>query len=216
MTTHKLVLILLSLVVSGSAKANVVSLYDVTINTSSQATLTGAIYFQFSSGLNSDPATATISSFLIGAPGLLLSNPPLLTDGEVTSTLNALPLVIGNGVLTNSALNDYLHFLTYGDSISFSVSISHPNSLTGDAGSAFLFGLTSDDGFSPILTQDPSGMLGQIAFDQNGKFTVDQLSDSATITSPSAVPEPSTLPLLLAIIGVLALCSIVRRVRSNA
>jgi hypothetical protein len=211
MAMHKLVLILLSLVVAGRAQAGVVTFYDVTIDTSSVSTLTGAVYFQFSPGLNAGPAAATISSFLIGAPGLLLSNPPVLTDGDVTGTLDALPLVIGN----TSGLNDYLNFLIFGDSISFSVGISHPDSLTGDAGSAFLFGLTSDDGLSPILTQDPSGMLGQIAFDQNGLFTADSLSDSATI-SPSAVPEPSTLPLLSAIFGMLALRVIVRRVRYNA
>src|SRR5207253_6841385 len=121
-----------------------------------------------------------ISAFSIGAPGSLLSVPAVLTDGDVTGALDSLPLVIGN----TFGLNDYLNFLQFGDTIDFTVSISHPVTLTGDAGSAFLFGLTSDDGLSRILTQDPSGMLGQIAIDQTGAFTVDQLSDFATITTP--------------------------------
>ncbi len=163
---------------------------------------------------------SSISDFVISPTGSLLSTPPTAAqnngfstsptiDGDVTGALDALPLVIGN----TSGLNDYLHFMIFGDSIDFRVGITHPDTLTGDSGSAFLFGLTSDDGLSPILTQDPSGFLGQIAYDQTGQFSVDQLSDFATITGVSEVPEPSTRPLVWVLLGVVVTGWVFRRVR---
>jgi hypothetical protein len=174
--------------------------FDVTVDTSSVATQTGAIYLQFNPGLNSDPATVTITNFLIGGSGSLLSSPPIQIDGDVTGALSAPPLIIGN----TSGLNDYLHFLLFGDTLSFRSTISTTVSGAADSGSAFLIGLTSDDGLSPILTNDPGGFLAQVISDLQGNYAADSLSSVATITpAVSAVPEPSSLSMAAAAVTVL-------------
>jgi hypothetical protein len=165
--------------------------YAVDIDTSLYFGTTGAIYLQFNPGLNSDTATASIPQFDIPS-GALLSNPSPLFSPGVLGQLDALPLVIPN----SGGNNDYLHYLTYGNSVHFLVELDFPLALIGDSGSMFSFGLTSDDGLSPILTQDPSGFLGQIGYDITGAISVIPLSEAATITS--AVPEPSGLALCAA------------------
>jgi hypothetical protein len=157
--------------------------YNVTVNTSALSGNDGAIYFQFNPGLNSDLASVRIDPFSIDPPGVLTGAP--LTDGGVTGSLTALPLVIDN----SGGLNDYLHFLTFGSTISFHVAFNLPAALVGDAGSAFVFALTGADGITPLLTQDPSGNLGEIDYDVNGAFTANSLAAAARISS--AVPEPA-------------------------
>lgn len=182
-------------------------IYDVTIDTSSlsQGSL-GAIYFQFNGGLNPDPASISITKFTVGAPGGLTSTPAPFTDSPtaVTGSLDSLPLTIDN----STGLNDYEHYLTYGPNVFFEVVFNLPATLTGDSGSLFGFGLTSDDGLTPVLTQDPSGFNGEISYDQTGAFTVDTLQNDSIETIVPAVPEPAT-GLLLA--SALALCWRFRR-----
>jgi hypothetical protein len=172
--------------------------YNIDINTSPLTGTDGAIYFQFNPGLNSDLASVSIDPFSIDAPGALTGSP--VTDGGVTGSLTALPLVIDS----SGGLNDYLQFLTFGSTISFRVAFNVPSVLTGDAGSAFVFAVTGTDGITPLLTLDPSGNLGQIEYDLDGTFTATSLADAAKISS--AVPEPSfTGPVLLALLLQIAI-----------
>ena len=182
------------------------TVYRIAIDTSSQSGVNGGIYFQFNGGLNPDAASVAITSFSIGAPGGLNLSPAPVANGGVSGSLDALPLVIDN----SAGNNDYLHYLTFGADLVFLAEIAFPAVLTGDSGSAFSFGLTADDGITPVLTMDPNGFSGQISYDTSGAFTVSTLGNDSieTITAVTeAVPEPET-GLLLA--GALAAAAIVR------
>ncbi len=74
---------------------------------------------------------------------------PVQTDGAVSGSLSALPLVLAN----TSGLNDYLNFLVFGTSLSFQVTVDTTVSGLADSGSAFLVGFTASDGLSPYLDQ---------------------------------------------------------------
>jgi hypothetical protein len=174
--------------------------YDISIDTSSVSGNDGAIYFQFSPGLNADFASVSITSFGITAPGVLKGIPPI-TDGGVTGALNNLPLTIDN----SGGLNDYLHFVSFGNSLLFEVQFNLPGTLKGDSGSEFGFGLTASDGVSPILTLDPNGFIGSISYDKQGAFAATPLSSVGTIVPVSAVPEPESAPLLISCLVVLGL-----------
>jgi hypothetical protein len=173
----------------GLAMLSQAGVYQIAIDTSSQSGVNGAIYLQFNGGLNADLASVSITSFSIGAPGGLNALPPGFSDGGVTGSLDALPLVIDN----SGGLNDYLHYLTFGANLVFVADIEFPAVLTGDSGSTFSFGLTADDGQTPVLTVDPSGFVGQISYDTTGAFSVSTLAnDSIETISTNALPEPGT------------------------
>ena len=180
------------------------TIYQVTIDTSSQSGNNGGIYFQFNGGLDPDPASVSISSFVIGAPGSLSALPAPVGNGGVTGSLDSLPLVIDN----SGGNNDYLHFLTFGPTLFFQVSVDFTSPLTGSSGSAFSFGLTADDGLTPVLTGDPNGFNGQISYDTAGVFTASTLGNDAIETiapvASSGVPEPGTALLMTLAIAAIA------------
>jgi hypothetical protein len=196
---HRLLLAALLFIPASFAGA----VYEVDLDTSSVSGTDGAIYFAFTPGPAADTASITISPFSVASPGTLLSTPAPATTGDVTGALDALPLIIGN----TNGLNDYLHHLTFGDAITFRVTFNLPSTLTGDAGSAFVVQLTSSDGISPILTDDPSGNVVQIEYDTQPVFTAQSLSAIATVFNP--VPEPGSLILLS--LGMTALIGLRRR-----
>jgi hypothetical protein len=184
-------LLLVGLVLSASAPGLATLFpYDVTIDTTS-LTGDGGIYFQFNPGADSAPASAVITDFQIGGAGVLLPGPPPFpNNGDVTGSLDSPPLTISN----TEGLNDYLHMLTFGTGISFRVTFGLPDDLTGyTSGSTFSFGVTADDGISPLLTDDPNGFIGQIVYDELGAFTVTELSEAGSI---NPVPEPASLTLV--------------------
>lgn len=169
--------------------AGIVVPYNVTIDTSSQAGNNGAIYFSFAGGLNADPASITIQTFSIAAPGGLSATPPPFQDGGVTGSLDSLPLTIDN----SSGLNDYEHYLVYGPTVSFRVLFNLPTVLTGNSGSQLVWQLTAADGITPVLTNDNSGNIGTIFYDNTGAFTSSTLGNSTIETIAGTVPEPSTI-----------------------
>ena len=177
------------------------TIYQVTIDTSSQSGNNGGIYFQFNGGLDPDPASVSITNFAIGAPGSLSALPAPAGNGGVAGSLDSLPLVIDN----SAGNNDYLHFLTFGPTLLFQVSVDFTSPLTGSSGSTFSFGLTADDGLTPVLTGDPNGFNGQISYDTAGVFTVATLGNDAIETiapvASSGVPEPGTALLITLAMG---------------
>jgi hypothetical protein len=179
------------------ASADMTYGYSVVIDTSSQSGNNGAIYFQFAPGLDADLATVAIDSFSIGAPGGLTAAPPPFSDGNVTGSLDSLPLTIDN----SQALNDYEHYLTYGSTLMFHVTFDLPNTLTGASGSELVWQLTAADGITPVLTLDDSGNIGAISYDPSGNFTVDTLGNGAVETITATTPEPA----MTALIGIGAL-----------
>jgi hypothetical protein len=175
-------------------------IYLVVIDTSSASGQAGAIYMQFQPGLNADPASVQLTAYVMTLPGVLSSVPPPEFTAGVTGGLDAPPLEIPNTL----GLNYYLHYLTYGTEIRFTVSLNVPAQITGDSGSTFSFGLTAEDGITPILTTDPFGFAGEIGYDAFGTFTATPLSNVVTF-----VPEPGTL--WLALPAAVALLMVKRR-----
>lgn len=198
------------LTLASAASADTLVGYTVNVDTSSQSGNNGAIYFQFAPGLNADYATVAIDGFSLGAPGQLVASPAPFSDGNVTGSLDSLPLTIDN----SQALNDYEHYLIYGSNLTFHVTFDLPNTLTGQSGSELLWQLTAADGITPVLTQDQSGNLGTISYDQTGAFTTDTLGNDAIETIASSTPEPATAALYA--IGALLLGWRVRAQRQSA
>jgi hypothetical protein len=200
----KIALTALLLVAAMPATAGVQ--YFVNIDTSSLSGTDGAIYLQFGGGLNPDLASIQIATFAVGAPGTLLSVPAPIANGGVSGSLSSLPLIMDN----SGGLNDYLHFLTYGPNLFFTVDFLLPNVLVGQSGSQLSFGLTASDGLTPVLTQDPAGYIGLISYDTTKTFSVDTLGNDAIESITTAAPEPATA---LTIAGALAALFAIRRRR---
>jgi hypothetical protein len=173
------------------------SAFDVTINASSLDGTNGGIYFQFSPGLNADPASVSITNFLLTSPGALNSASPLnFSDGGASGSLDA-----GNLTIANSfALNDYGEALEFGSLISFVVTLNTPSVLHGDSGSALSIQVTGPDLLTPLLTSDPAGNLVDIAYDQTGSLNVLSTSSNAGVTQVSATPEPRTFATIAAVL----------------
>jgi hypothetical protein len=186
MQRHLLVLTALMIALAGSASAGSVS-FEVTIDTSSVAGA-GGIYLSFAPGLNADPASVSITDF---SPSAGLAGSPAFTDGGVSGSLDTNELSFTNYLFQ---LNDYGENVTFGSALSFEVTFQLPDILTGDSGSELDIQLTQSDLETPLLTEDPSGNIAEISYDQNGNFTENATSDFASITpvSGSATPEPAT------------------------
>jgi hypothetical protein len=186
-----------------SACSALASTFHVNVDTSSFAGSIGGIYFSFSPGLASDPASVSIGSFAIDAPGGLISgdpNPgvdvPPGTDGDVTGSLNSLPLMLGN----STGLNDYLQYLKFGNTIKFNFTFNLPATFSGDP-SSFGFEITGADGVSSIFPVDANNFNVQMTFDRTGTLSYTNTTNAIALTS--AVPEPGSI-FLLATVAALA------------
>jgi hypothetical protein len=185
MQRNALVLITLGIAFSATAMAGSVT-FDVSIDTSSVSGTGGGIYLSFFPGLNSDPASVSISGF---SPADGLAGGPAFTDGGVTGTLDTNDLSFTNYLFS---LNDYGENVTFGSTLDLEATFQLPDTLTGDAGSELDIQLTEFDLATPILTSDPSGNIAEISYDQNGNFTANPTSGDVTITQVGAAPEPAT------------------------
>jgi hypothetical protein len=157
-------------------------IYVITIDTSTAPVSDGAIYFQFNPG--SGTASATVEPFSAGTG--------VLGAGVGTNDFQDAPrppyLILRN----TSSNNDYTQYLTFGDTVSFSVAFDS----TPPASAIFSFAATGPDGVTPILLNDPNGyFLGDISFDEDGAWTVNNYH-ADLVTIDNAIPEPSTLSLL--------------------
>lgn len=160
--------------------------FDINIDTGSLSGQAGGIYFQFSPGLNADPASVAITDFALTPPGALNPASPLnFSDGGASGTLDANDLVINN----NFALNDYGEALTFGSDISFAVTLNLPPVLTGQSGSELGIQVTGPDLLTPLLTSDPSGNVLDLSYDQTGSLNVLSTTSAAGLTE---APEPAT------------------------
>ena len=175
----------LMLLTVGSASA-APQTHQVYVNTSAIAGQSGYLEFQFNPGNNAQSAFAQLLSFetsggsLTGAPA---------TAGDVTG---ALP---GTVTLGNSfSWNDYFQGFNFGNSIHFTFlldgpAVSSPNGTAG-GGSDFGFSMFAADQFTPLLTNNPSGLAMTAALRTDGSTALNY----GPSTSP--VPEPSTVLLL--------------------
>ena len=208
---------LLLLGVLGSESAHADLVYNVIVDTSSLSMQSGFLDFQFNPG-DSTTEAATASVTLFQTVGGMLSQPASLTGDAAGSLPGALTL--DNG----SAFNDVFQGFTFGESFSFKLTLSGPaiDSPGGTTGSAFALSLYAADGITPLLTTDPNGSVATIDLNANGTTSVytfpQSLTDNtpaATVTSASAVPEPSTLVLILIAVAsadLINLCRIRREI----
>ena len=169
--------------------------FQVSANTTTIEGLTGSFDMQFNGGgIGMLPATATITNFSTDGTGLSLNT----TDGDVSGTLLPGPLVINNTMV----LNDVLENITFGTSISFTLTLSGPGVTSPDPnlpGSGFGLSLY-DANFNPLLTTDPAGTVVTMNLNPDGSTGVETFpSDNSggtpvgsAVPQATAVPEPST------------------------
>ena len=171
--------------------------YNVTVNTASLSTTAGTIDFQFNPGdVTSDIANAKISNFTITGPGSLMGAPQYF--GDASGTLPS-SLVVNNTFNDNEALQA----LKFGSALAFRVTLNEMLTGTAHAGSVFNFSVFQTDGFTPLLTTDPNGVLVSINLDTKGASSASTTSSFATVLS--AVPEPGTIVLIgLGVLGFTA------------
>jgi hypothetical protein len=175
--------------------------YDVSVDTSSISGTAGSLDFNFNPGpLATQPASAQILDF--SSNGTLAGSPVL--TGDVAGALPA-TLTFDNG----TAFNDYFEGFTYGSTLSFQISLygaalSSPDGAS-TSGSAFAFSMFSDPaGTIPALTTDTAnGFAFTVGVNLDGTTAVANSSTPTTVTPVTpTVPEPGTLPLMAAAIGL--------------
>lgn len=176
--------------------------YDVTVDTSSISGTAGSLDFNFNPGpLVTQAASLQIINFTSDGT---LAGSPMLT-GDVAGALPA-TLTFDNG----AGFNDYFEGFTFGSTLSFQVSLYGPALSSPDgtstSGSTFAFSMFSDaSGTMPALTTDTTdGFAFTVDVNLDGTTTVSNFSAQTTVvpaTTP-AVPEPGTLPLMAAAIGL--------------
>jgi hypothetical protein len=175
----------------------------ITMNTSSIAGTTGSLDFQFDPGpLVTQPATAQIAAFTGGS---FLGLPQ--TIGAVSGGPLPATVTLNNTFLTN----DYFQSFTFGNSLSFLVSLSGPAVDSPDgvstSTSEFAFSTFSDqNGTVPVLTPDLNGIAATVVVNLNGSLT-----ESAISPQVQSVPEPGTLWLFSSALAVLGSLKFRRR-----
>lgn len=188
------------------AALHATKLYSVTVDTSSVNGTQGFLDFQFNPGNNSSQS-ATVQILNFNPGGGVLTGFPEVT-GDVTGTLP------GTLTFSNSTpLNDYFQGFTYGSMFSFDLFLSGPavDSPNGvaSAGSSFGAGLF-DSNQNPILTNAPSGLVQEVDINLDGTITAtgfptDTGGPSVVSFTVTAVPEPTTAPLMAALLAGIAL-----------
>lgn len=179
--------------VTSLASADVV--YNVSVDTSSIFNTSGSLDFNFNPGpLVTQAASLQILNF--ASDGTLAGSPTL--TGDVAGVLPG-TLTFDNG----TGFNDYFEGFTFGSTLSFTVDLSGPALSSPDptatSGSTFAFSMFSDPaGTMPVLTGNTA---------EGFAITVDvNVGGTTTLTNfTGAVPEPSSLWPLAALLTVLCL-----------
>jgi hypothetical protein len=184
----------------------------LSVDTSSISGTAGSLDFNFNPGpLVTQSASLQILNFT--SDGTLAGSPVL--TGDVTGALPG-TVMFDNG----TAFNDYFEGFTYGSTLSFQVSLFGPALSSPDgtstSGSAFAFSMFSDAaGTIPALTTATTdGFAFTANVNLDGTTLVTNSSEQTTVvpTTP-AVPEPGTVPLMGAAIGLWLGCRFRRQRR---
>lgn len=180
------------------AHAGIVT-YQVSVNTSPLSGQDGNLDFQFDPGSSlAESATATVTNFQ--TIGGILSQPAMLT-GDATGSLPG-TLTLDNGTVFNDAFQGFTH----GNSFGFLLTLSGQaiDSPSGIFGSSFAISLYDAAGITPLLTTDPFGSVLTVNLNADGTTSAETFPQSPTNSTPaasaspvSAVPEPSTMLLLV-------------------
>jgi len=193
---------------AGSATAEAIT-YDVTVNTSSISGTAGSLDFDFNPGpLVTQAASLQIQGF--NSDGTLAGSPVL--TGDVSGALPGTP-TFDNG----TGFNDYFEGFTYGNRISFDVSLYGPALSAPDgvstSGSTFAVSMFSDaSGTIPVLTTDTTdGFAFTVDVNLDGTTTVTSFSSQTDIGAvTSAIPEPNSFCLVLVAFGLASTMLIVK------
>jgi len=177
------------------------TMYQVTVNTTSQTGNYGYIDFQLNpSGGGSQAVDAQVLNFM--SDGVLNPADPL--DGTIGEATGVLP---GTIMLINSeSTNEYTEGMTFGTTATFELdlygpAISMPN---GQGGGSFYLDFFDTNG-NPLLTTSSTGYALELDILGSGSVSVAYQSPDVTLSTPVATPEPSSLALLsggLAILGL--------------
>jgi hypothetical protein len=200
-------IVVAALLASCALDASVVSTFDVAVDTSQIAGLTGYFDLQFNpGGPDSLPATVTIAEWaMIG--GMLSGVADM--NGDVNGNL---PSIV---TLDNSSFfNDVFQPAVFGQSVSFSVEIqgSALDSNSSTSGSTLSLSLYAADAMTPLLTTDPFSSLLRFDIPAGGGLLVETFprapgeSPAASVSPTSAAPEPAPF----SIAGCLLLCILAR------
>jgi hypothetical protein len=173
--------------------------YFVTVDTSSVFGSGGFIDLQLAPG---DATTQDATADVTGYSGGTLVGAPVLNFGGLTGASGALP---GTVTIDNVPGNDYFQGFTFGNALSFKVSLDGPAIKTpdgtADSGSTFVLAFYADDGATLILTTNlVDGSAAEIFINLDGTTTPVTYAGTpggpsfVTIRpeSPSTVPEPGS------------------------
>jgi hypothetical protein len=177
--------------------------YNFTVDTSSQSGQMGYIDLELNaSSLPADDIMATVSNFT-GAS---------VDDSDLNNyMLNTSGMLPGDVSFDNQNGNDYFEALTFGNTISFTATLSGPGiSLDGSApgdpsllgGTIFELSFLDPSMTTSLFTSDPSGTAAYLSVDADGTTSaVAQPGTTVAATTVAATPEPATL-LLVGLAGV--------------
>ena len=191
--------------------------YVFTMNTNSLSGTYGYLDMQFSGGVPNPPnvyaptATATVSNFSTGGT-LNLTDPNNQVLGDVTGLL---PASIAFNVTGDGDLNDYFEGLTFGNQISFDLTLSGPGvtapvcpgtgGTTCELPGPFIIDFLNSGQNGFLFTNDPTGstpsgwVIGGVNVNVDASttpFTNPGPGDGPSDLAITPVPEPSAWLLL--------------------
>lgn len=185
----KLQLLIIALVVFVASSAFAAFTYDVSIDTSSLSGQQGYLYLDYYPGNSSVASIATVANFATNGTLGSQDTVDVMNGAAVSGTLPS-SVVLAN---TNGA-NDYLQAVTFGNTMSFSLSLLNTQAFTQppyQGGSVFSFSLSSDAlGSNPLIT--PSGTLFTVTLNDDGTTTTAIEAAQAEVT-PTPIPAAAWL-----------------------
>jgi hypothetical protein len=163
--------------------------YSVTVNTSSQAGNGGYIDLELNAGsFGSQDITAVVNGF----NGAVLN--PGDPNNDAIGTTGSLP---GPLSFDNQTPNDYFESLTFGNQLSFLVTlsgdgVSTSGASTSDSGTIFQVAFLDSSQSNFLFSNDPNGIAAEIDVAADGTLTTAAQPGASVV----ATPEPATWSLV--------------------